>query len=355
VTGSADRIADAVLLEGYLLYPYSRAALKNRHRYAFGTLFPESFCRAHEAGDASSLELQCLVEAGAHATLSLRLRFFQVMPEPDAPIVREVRLAMSLGEPESRTAFDFGSVRGDVLVTVTGLRANVLRVAVVVANRSELAEAASPRDVALPAAVASPHLILAVSHGAFASSIDPPEHLRDLARRCRSRGTWPVLLGPAGSADTVLAAPIILDDHPQIAPESPGDFFDGTEVDELLTLRVLTLTDAEKREMAAGDARARTLLERTEALGLERLRTLHGAVRSPGEIAPGNAVRLRPSGRADVMDLALAGKRATVRAVERDYEGRVYVVVTVDEDPGQDLGAYGHRFYFRPDEVERCP
>ena len=55
----------------------------------------------------------------------------------------------------------------------------------------------------------------------------------------------------------MLCSPIILYDYPKIAPESAGDFFDGTEMDEMLTLRVLTLTDAEKQEMRNGDPRAR--------------------------------------------------------------------------------------------------
>jgi hypothetical protein len=349
----ADKVADAVLLEGYLLYPYRASALKNQHRYPFGTLYPESFCRAHEAGDASSLELQCVVRGGAAATLSLRLRFLQIHPSPAAPETREARLVgcpLGARAQTASTAFEFGPIRGAVSIEGVQLRPDVGKVTIRVANQSDLEHPERHgRDGALGYALASPHLIVTVTDGAFASMIDPPEDIRDIAASCRSRGTWPVLLGDPGATDTLLSAPIILEDYPRIAPQSPGDFFDGTEVDELLTLRVLTLTDAEKREMSASDDRARSLLERTEALGLEALRTLHGAVRT---LTPGARVLLRPNGRADIMDLALASKRATVRAVERDYEGRTYIVVTIDEDPGQDLGAFGHRFFFRPDEVE---
>jgi hypothetical protein len=75
----------------------------------------------------------------------------------------------------------------------------------------------------------------------------------------------------------------------------------------------------------------------------------------PAEIRQGDRLRLRPRGRADILDLALAGMTATVEAIEQDYEGQVYLAVTVDDDPGKDLGALrqpGHRFFFRPDEVE---
>jgi hypothetical protein len=78
----------------------------------------------------------------------------------------------------------------------------------------------------------------------------------------------------------------------------------------------------------------------------------------PAEVRRGDRVRLRPRGRADILDLALAGKTATVEAIEEDYDGRVYLAVTVDEDPGRDLGELrqpGHRFFFQPEEVEPLP
>ena len=116
-------------------------------------------------------------------------------------------------------------------------------------------------------------------NGEFVSLIDPPEPLRSLAAACSNVGTWPVLVGAAGQTDTMLSSPIILYDYPQIAPESPGDLFDATEIDEILTLRILTLTDDEKRAMAALDGRGKALLERTEALAREQLMGLHGTFR----------------------------------------------------------------------------
>jgi hypothetical protein len=91
-----------------------------------------------------------------------------------------------------------------------------------------------------------------------------------------------VLAGEPGQRDTVLSSPIILEDHPRIAPESPGDLFDGGEIDALLTLNILSLTEAEKAEMRDGDPRAREILERTEALSEEQLMRLHGAIREFG-------------------------------------------------------------------------
>ena len=87
------------------------------------------------------------------------------------------------------------------------------------------------------------------------------------------------MVGEEGQKDTVLASPIILYDYPQVAPESPGDFLDGTEIDEMLTLRIMTLTDEEKRLMASVDERARQLLTRTQSLAAEEMKQLHGTVR----------------------------------------------------------------------------
>ena len=127
-----------------------------------------------------------------------------------------------------------------------------------------------------------------------------------------------------------------------------------------MLLRVLTLSDAEKAELQKGDARARSILERAEALtGDEQLR-LHGRLHKPpsdreSTIRVGERVRLRPKARADIFDLVLSGRSATVRAVERDFEDRVHLSVTIDDDPGADLGVAGmpgHRFFFFLDEVE---
>lgn len=92
---------------------------------------------------------------------------------------------------------------------------------------------------------------------AFVSSIEPPDELAEAVAGCTNISLWPVLVGSGERHDTMLAAPIILYDYPQVAPESAGDLFDATEIDEILTLRILTMTDAEKREMAAGDERSR--------------------------------------------------------------------------------------------------
>jgi hypothetical protein len=135
------------------------------------------------------------------------------------------------------------------------------------------------RNDALRQSLLSAHAILNIPGGEFISSIDPPLEFQEAARACQNQVVWPVLIGEEGGRDAILASPIILYDYPQIAPESAGELFDGTEIDEILALRILTLTDEEKQEMRCGDDRARQILERTESLPPEHMMKLHGVLR----------------------------------------------------------------------------
>jgi hydrogenase maturation protease len=349
-----DRIADAVLYEGYILYPY-RPSVKNRQRWTFGGLYPEAYCQAQGSGDAAANQTECLVCGGAATAFEAVVRFlhltdrrvgrfdpplaewpggaeppaepvealqvggklFQVWQEAEEReiAVGEVTLGALLDRPRS-TAFSFPggrrseplrgtggevagvlvreqqAIAGAVEVTAAELAGGLFRVTLRVVNRTPLAgPGRRGRDEVLLHALASTHAILGVRGGEFVSLTDPPQHWRDAAAACRNVGAWPVLVGAEGQRDTMLSSPIILPDYPEVAPESPGDFFDGTEIDEMLTLRILTLTDEEKAAMAAVDERAGALLARTEALAREQLLGLHGTIRGlrppPGEAADG--------------------------------------------------------------------
>ncbi len=98
------------------------------------------------------------------------------------------------------------------------------------------------------------HSLLATDDGRFVSPVDPPEWARPAVDACEHLGCFPVLVGEAD--DVVLCSPIILADHPEIAPESPGPLFDATEIDEILVLRTLALGDDEKDEARRTDPRA---------------------------------------------------------------------------------------------------
>jgi len=229
------------------------------------------------------------------------------------------------------------------------------QITVRVENRTPFSDESASRESALPWALLACHVQLNVEGASFVSSIDPPEDLRTQVQACRSIGVWPVLVGEVGRTDALLAAPIILPDYPQVAEESPGDLFDATEIDELLNLRILTLSEEEKRQLVQAPSAVRSLLGRTESLTDTQLLQLHGRQQAWESLRVGQRVCLRPRGRSDIFDMALAGMTAVVVKVEQDLEGQVYVRVAVEDDPGRDLGhdgRPGHCFFFRADEVE---
>ncbi len=180
------------------------------------------------------------------------------------------------------------SIAGTIELSAVQLEATLFGLAARTVNRTPLTDPHRlTRDEALERALASTHAILGVADGAFVSLTDPPEACRQAAAACRNVGAWPVLVGAEGETSLMLSAPIILYDYPQVAPESPGDYFDGTEIDEMLTLRIMTMTDDEKAAMSAVDERAGALLARTESLARRQLLGLHGTFRIPGESQAG--------------------------------------------------------------------
>jgi len=335
MNSAVEKIANAVLYEGYLLYPYTQSSLKNQQRWNFGVLPPQ--------GD--DMQTEVLIEGSSEPGFRARVRFlwYGGGEEPDEQSIeadgsRVQRVLLPQG----------GMARTEASIALVTER--LWRVTVRIRNETAPVDGDETRRSML-----STHTILAVRDGAFVSLMDPPPEFRDAAKQCRNIGTWPVLVGAEGERHTMLSSPIILEDYPRIAPESPGDLFDGTEIDEILTLRILTLSDDEKAEIRAAGGRAREILERAESLTAEDILKLHGAVRGKAAPRVGDRVRLRPRKGADILDLALAGKLATVEAVEQDFEGRLHLAVVLDEDPGRELGMMrqpGHRFFFGADEVE---
>jgi hypothetical protein len=319
-------IADAVLYEGYVLWPYRRSALKNTRRWTFGGVYPPAHGVAHP-DDPSVMRTECLLEAGGGTEIDVRVRFLQVVrrqaigaagkPVDEltvdgrrhlswseagerelsvaAAVGRDVRVPIELDaacedEPlldaRGRTA---GSLRrgwrrleGQVRVAAVPMRDRLARVTVTISNTTPFAP--GDREEALERTFCSTHTVLHAECGEFVSLTDPPDALAGEARACRNEGTWPVLAGERGDRRTILSSPIILEDHPRVAPESPGDLFDGGEIDQLLVLNILALTDEEKDEMRATDPRTREILARTEALTADERMALHGAIRELGMV-----------------------------------------------------------------------
>jgi hypothetical protein len=268
-------------------------------------------------------------------------------------IERQTELSgFALRSEPQRLVFSFSPLQGELEVTSAEVREHLVRLTIRITNLSE--------ELGADRLMLSTHTLLGVRAGAFISLLDPPEEYRAAAAACRNIATWPVLAGLEGERSLMLSSPIILYDYPQIAPESAGDLFDGTEIDEILTLRVLTLSEEEKKEVCAGDDRAREILERTEALPPEALAKMHGAIRglrnaSKLNFREGDRVRLHPRKKADIFDIALDGKIAIVESVESDFENNIHLAVTVEDDPGREFGVarqIGHRFFFGPEEVE---
>lgn len=335
------KIADAVLYEGHLLYPYRASALKNRKRWNFGVLVPDRYHRVYPESDPCSIRTECLIEARPETVIELKVRFLHLVRR------RVGRLLEPLGNLRSGPAFHFvdslqvgaqlyqsfdetvkreldvpphtlhelfldvrkyifpfsracswQALRGSdgqaagllareqeatsVLVDVAAAEVTerLSRVHVTVRNGTSVRDPwEKSREEILPFSMVAMHLILSVEGGAFLSLTDPPDYARALARTCQNVGVWPVLAGEEGDQSLMLAAPIILYDHPEIAQESPGDFFDGTEIDEMLTLRVQTLTDDEKQEVRLTDEQTESLLERSDRLPAEHLWKLHGVLK----------------------------------------------------------------------------
>jgi hypothetical protein len=262
------QVADAMLYEGYLLYPYRPTSIKNRQRWTFGGLYPERY--AAHSGNASSFESQFLAQG--EGQISVVVRFLHLLRRPDG-------LEEGIPREVGHGAFHFQAldhqcpVEGIVELAEERISRDLRRITLRVRNLS-----GSDDSMAI---LASGHAIALVTDGSFLSLIDPPEEFREEALACRNTGVWPVLAGDPDSRDHLLISPIILYDYPQIAPESPGDLFDSTEIDEILSLRIMTLTDQEKDEIRAGDSRTRRVLERTESLSEQDLMKLHGVLRGP--------------------------------------------------------------------------
>lgn len=414
-------IADAVLYEGYSLYPYRANDGKNRVRWQFGVLVPDAVATA-DASERSRVVAQMLVE-GRSPSIEVKARFLQVHQRTvlrrtgdtfeevavleagdtaylpfDEAVARELDLSAAVADvageslhrmfdvprersvedvPGGRLVREARPLRADVAVDAEPIAGphGVVRLRLAVRNATDWEDPVpAPREDVLRSSLVAVHLVVRVQAGSFLSMTDPPEWASRLVEESPSEGLWPLLAGKPGSRDMVLCSPIILPDHAQVAPESATAFFDATEMDEMLSLRTLTLTEEEKRAVRGTDPRTADLLARVEGLPADVLDRLHGAVRYLSQTArrvgreeredsievagvpvrQGSRVLLRPgSRRADAQDIFLAGRTALVARVLHDVDGGDHLAVVLEDDEGLDLAvAHGRYLYFAPDEVE---
>jgi hypothetical protein len=315
-----EKIAAAILYEGYILYPYRPTAIKNRQRWNFGTLYPRVYAEAQRPREPFRLVAECLVVPEANASLDLKISFLQLVPQRQTSsenpgdlsdpslawdeavegtsehqnlllsdlITAPLRLNLQITAadlPEGPSGARAPSLQAILTISGEILQDGACKLHLELENASALISGdQAKRDEALPRSFVSAHVLIGINSGEFVSLFDPPETYKESTAACHSVGVFPVLAGEESDRTMMLCSPIILYDYPKIAPESEGDFFDGTEMDEMLTLRVLTLTDAEKQEMRDGDPRARRILERTESLTAESILKAHGVIRELREI-----------------------------------------------------------------------
>jgi hypothetical protein len=458
----ARAVADAVLYEGYLLYPYRASSTKNQARWQFGVLGPPG-AAVSGAGEEPDLSAECLLQPAPAARVDVHLRFLQLQTRtaeragPDGftaveelevgaarwlswdeaaeqeitlgpyslaelaagvvalievPASEDVEpLADATGAVAGRLVRRRRQLRGELRLAAAQLlprrpdgpdvpgQGPLWRLSVGVENTAPGATA--DQRAAIELSFIGAHILLSVRDADFLSVIDPPDWAAEAAASCRQHRGWPVLAGPEGQRDVLLLSPIILYDHPAIAPESTVELFDATEIDEILTLRVLTLTDAEKAEARSTDPRAAAIIDRCENMTADELQRLHGILRNPHALdypdypgpVPGNPgdpagtagvelpwwdpardaavdpqsdavviagvpvsrgsqVRVTPLRRADAQDFFFAGKTGRVTGVHFDVDGGTHVAVVLDADPAAELQEwYGRYLYFAPEEL----
>lgn len=350
---SVDELVNTLLYEGYALYPYTPGATKNATPTPFGIVYPTAYA-ARSGATFDRLQLECLVRAEEEPELEVDVRFLQATGDGHRGIERRV----GLGD------FEHKPLCGHVSVSTAPVDDGLWRVTLVVENRTPFD--GETRAEALGRSLLSTHPLVRVRRGRFVSPLE--------ADGCENVNTWPVLASPAD--DSILGAAIILPDHPRIAPESRGDLFDATEIEEALLLHVHALSDAEREEIAGQDDTVRAMIDRASAAGQEDLMRLHGLLRPVEEedvvgdprrgeadaviggvtVRPGSMLVLRLGGRTDPYDRMLDGRTATLERIYVDVDGRTYLGVTVTSDPMQEIMRESGRYlFFFADEVEVAP
>ena len=351
-----ERLVDSLLFEGYALYPYTPGATKNATPTPFGIVYPADYAR-NETHAFDRMQMQFIVEAGAAVTGEVR--FLQASGEKHRAVERRVQL----GVLPARVSFDFDELEGVAEFDAETLPDGRARVTLKVENVTSLTEdeATGDRKDALLKSMLSTHLLAKTEGGA--KIVSPLERGDDGVAGCCQVNTWPVLASP--DDDAILAPTFMLPDHPEIAPESVNDFFDGTEIEEALVLHIQALSDQEREEISAQDPKVREMLARADATTPQQLMDLHGRVRledPPGERVTtfngvtykrGDKVILHPPQDADVYDKMLNGRTATIHRLFLRVDDRLHLGVTVDDDPMQEiLGESGRFLFFFAEEVE---
>ncbi len=388
-----ERLVSSLLYEGYALYPYTPGATKNATPTPFGIVYPPAYAEGMPT-TFDHLRLECVLAAGPEAEVRATVRFLQASGERHRAVERRLHLGPAsldtlgdgVGEP-----FEFDgtrTVRGRARLRCEPLdEPGLWRIRACVHNTTEV-EPGLERNEALLGSLLSTHVVVETGAGRFVSPLEREGPAGAAVEACRNVNTFPVLAAPAD--DAILAAAIVLPDHPRLAPESLGNLFDNTEIEEALLLHVQALSDDERAAIADQDPAVREMIERAERATPDQLLALHGRLETadppavpqwtepgappdpgpppePGHPNPGEAeleldgvvfrkgakVILRPGTDRDVIDRMLDGRTATIERLYLDYEDGAHIAVTVDDDPGQELfRETGRYLFFRAGELE---
>jgi hypothetical protein len=349
MSAQLEELVSSLLYDGDALYPYTPGTAKNATPTPFGIVYPPAYAqRTPSAFD--SLRVECVLEGDGD--VSAEVRFLQASGTRHQAAERRIDL-----HAPGRFEFAYPPLRAGARLTVRRREDGRRLVSCSVTNATELADADIDRSEALMFSLLSTHVVVRATAGRFISPlVDSGE----------SVNSYPVLATPDDRA--VLGAAIVLPDHPKLAPESRGDLFDGTEIEEALLLHVQALSDAERDEIAQQDPAVRAMVERAAAATPEDLMRLHGRVtlRDPREgeqeataggvtFRRGTRVVLRPDPERDPYDRMLHGRPATVERIYLDYDdhAKVSLAVSIDDDPARDLMRDTGRYhFFKPEEVE---
>ena len=347
-----EELVDTLLYEGYALYPYTPGATKNATPTPFGIVYPPVYA-AGSPTTFDHLQIECVAESRPRSFAG-EIRFLQASGERHKAQARRLELpAAAVGELVTGD-LDLDGLRGRASIRPIASTRRV-RMTISVHNTTEVPEGLD-RTGALLHSLLSTHVVGRVAGGRFISPLE--------VQGCENVNSWPVLATQAD--DAVLGAAIMLPDHPQIAPESKGNLFDSTEIEEALLIHVLALSDEEREAAAEQDPAVRQMLERAAKTTPQELMDLHGRVQvaDPRVGEPevevggvryrlGDKVVLRPETNATPQDHLVAGRSATIERIYYDYDGAVHLAVTVDDVPGQELMRdIGRYLYFKPNEVE---
>ncbi len=373
-----ETLVDSLLYEGYALYPYTPGATKNATPTPFGIVYPPAYASGNPA-TFDHLRAECVLAAPEGARLTGTVRFLQAAGDRHRATERRLELpATDLSELANAgvgTSFEFEGderVEGRVRLRAELLEGDLARVRMCVHNSTVIDAGDDPtRAEALRFSLMSTLVVIETSAGAFVSPLERDGTAGAAVAECRSANTFPVLANPSDTA--ILGAAFVLPDHPAMAPESLGNLFDNTEIEEALLLHVQALSDSEREQISGQDEAVREMIARAQGTTPEEIMRLHGRLEEiedaePGHPNPGEAevktdrgvvrkggkVVLRPApGGRDIYDTLLAGRTATVERIYFDYDDKIHVGVTVDGDASQELfRETGRYIFFKGDEVE---